>query len=1268
MRVFVWISCLLGYLPFLDPTALAYGADWPTWRGDGARSSVTAESLPAALALHWKLQLSPARPAWPAEQGKIRFDASYEPVVARGLVFVPSMVDDSVAAYRLADGERLWRFYTEGPVRFAPVVHGDRVLFVSDDGYLYCVAADRGALLWKLRGGPQDRKLLGNDRLISMWPARGAPVVFGETVYFAAGIWPFMGVFVHAVDIGTGQPIWTNSGSGANYIVQQHNSPAFAGIAPQGYLAVNDTFLLVSGGMTVPAVFERQTGRFVYYRPGDQHLGKDQGGYEVLLGPDWFANHGRLHRLTDGEPLVQMPVDLITPQSVLGVSDKHLVVSQTRIVRYVETSVDKKGNETRTVKHKLPESFRVPLPAGLTQIHIQAGDRLVASDGGTRVALLNIPQTEADACRIEWETYVESGVWQTLVADGRLITVGHDATIRCYGAADQAPATPRIVNDAPELVTRDATASAGVVDDVTELLRHTESRQGYAVVDQPRDLPWLLALAHQSEFHIVALLNDQDAILSLREALRVNGLLGTRVAVVQGNLRTVRLPLYLAELTVANPAQMTTPPDAEYLTSAFASLRPYSGVALLPCPKTHQSTFLAALSRFEQEATLETAEARVILRRNGPLPGAGTWTSQNGDAGNTLVSGDTHVRSPLGVLWFGGPSNRDVLPRHGHGPIPHVIGGRLFIEGRDMLRAVDVYTGRLLWQREFPEVGIFYDTTDHHPGAGAIGGNYVCTSDSVYLAWGRRCLRLDPATGDTLAEFSLPPDDAGEQPYWGYLGVQGDHLVAGSSPMLLLAPAPGEKLDDKDPDQLQRVVSLYSPFGEGSRRLVIMDRWTGQVRWMRDARYNFRHNAIAMGDGKIFCLDRMTEKRLAHFRRRGEIPVSDFYLYALDLATGDVIWESAEHAFGTWLAYSSHTRRLLQGGSKSRDRADDEVGAGLAVFDGLTGNLVWHVSDDYAGPPLFYPDTIVTQGTAYDLATGARKKRLHPLTGEERPWQFARNYGCTTAIGCVNLLTFRSAAAGYFDLVNDGGTGNWGGFRSSCTPNLVPADGVLNAPEYTRTCTCSYQNQCSLALVHMPEVETWTFNAIPSGNKRVQRLGINFAAPGDRKDADGTLWLDYPSVGGPSPDVPLTLTGDSLEFVRDHASLIASDMLPWVLASGVRGARHIQIRLAGSDEVGAETVNYVVQLYWRDISLSDLQISGMKTRLQGQSSPTQIRALADSRLAPDVPDSKLFVQRWQNVVVGEFLEVDLPPAPDAGAGAAARPLLCGIEIILQSGG
>ena len=84
-------------------------------------------------------------------------------------------------------------------------------------------------------------------------------------------------------------------------------------------------------------------------------------------------------------------------------------------------------------------------------------------------------------------------------------------------------------------------------------------------------------------------------------------------------------------------------------------------------------------------------------------------------------------------------------------------------------------------------------------------------------------------------------------------------------------------------------------------------------------------------------------------------------------------------------------------------------------------------------------------------------------------------------------MTFRSGAAGFFDLCHDGGTGNFGGFRSSCTNNLVVAGGVLAAPDYTRTCTCSYQNQTSIALVPTPDAEKWTFYGKSKLEKVVQQ-------------------------------------------------------------------------------------------------------------------------------------------------------------------------------------
>ena len=129
-----------------------------------------------------------------------------------------------------------------------------------------------------------DRRILGNERVISTWPARGAPVVAeekdgGATVYFAAGIWPFMGIFLHALDARTGKVIWTNDGDGSRYIKQPHNADSFAGVAPQGQLLVVDDKLLIAGGRSVSACYDRHTGKLLHFRLAENN--KLGGGPEV---------------------------------------------------------------------------------------------------------------------------------------------------------------------------------------------------------------------------------------------------------------------------------------------------------------------------------------------------------------------------------------------------------------------------------------------------------------------------------------------------------------------------------------------------------------------------------------------------------------------------------------------------------------------------------------------------------------------------------------------------------------------------------------------------------------------------------------------------------------------------------------------------------------------------------------------------------------------------------------------------------------------------
>jgi len=287
--------------------------------------------------------------------------------------------------------------------------------------------------------------------------------------------------------------------------------------------------------------------------------------------------------------------------------------------------------------------------------------------------------------------------------------------------------------------------------------------------------------------------------------------------------------------------------------------------------------------------------------------------------------------------------------------------------------------------------------------------------------------------------------------------------------------------------------------------------------------------------------------------------------------------------------------------------------------------------------------------------TGDMVTRPNPMTWEPRPWTWKRQYGCNYPIASEYVLTFRSGAAGFYDLANDGGTGNFGGFKSSCTSNLVAADGVLNAPDYTRTCSCSYQNQTSLAFVHDPDVEVWTFNNYESDpDATIRQAGLNFGAPGDRRVPDGTLWLDYPSVGGPSPDIPVTVEPENVQYFLHHASWIQNGSMKWVAASGVKGASVITITTAPE---GAPPRSHTVRLYFVEPDGLGPGERLLNVALQG----TEV--LGDFDIADEAGGpARAYMVECKGVSVAGELTVELTPS---ASSKVDETVLCGVEVLVE---
>jgi outer membrane protein assembly factor BamB len=1250
MKLSLAPAVLAALILAIPPPAAA--GDWPMWRYDAGRTAFSPEGLPSQLHPQWIRQYSQREPVWDdaLNQDLMPLDRVFEPIVLGDTLYIGFNDRDKVVALDIRTGAQKWVFYADGPVRLPMAGWRNRLYFTSDDGHLYCLAADTGALRWKFRGGPADRKMLGNKRLISTWPARGGVVLYDGVVYFAASIWPMMGTFIYALDPETGRVVWRNEETGSDYQNQPHNSPAFAGVAPQGAMAAVADRLLISGGRSVPACFDRLTGKLLYF-----HLAQynKTGGAFVAADERHFFNHYR-DRETD-------LYDIESGKVVARRVGRYPVLA--KFAYYTS------GESIAIRDARQPKEPQSTLAVDATGDLIRAGSRLYAGGDGqvAAVDLLWNPQLKTRGMRMAWVQKVEGKVERLVAANGMLFAVTLDGKLIAFGK-ERVPVRTHVEKaQAPRLAPESAERAGAI-------LEQTGARNGCALVyGASGDL--LAALAALSELDIVAVAPRAERVAELRRRFDAWGLAGRRVHLLEGTPDTFEAPPYMASLIVlADPGARWE--KKEPLEKMVRSVRPYGGKIWLP-PAAAQPDYLSrVLAASDGHAlAVRPSSSGVALSKDGPPPGgAANWTHQYGNVANTVKSDDRLVKLPLGVLWFGGVSNADVLPRHGHGPPEQIVDGRLIIQGMDVISARDVYTGRVLWKAPLDKsdtFGVYYDESfqdtplstaynqRHIPGANSRGTNFIATSDRVYVLQGSRCHVLDIETGKKMDVISLPSENGAEPARWGYIGVSGDTLIGGrdfvpfDSAFQQTAVTSDEKaaMDERARLKLKEF-GLYDV--TASRSLVAMDRRTGAVKWTIGARYGFIHNAVVASDKVLFCLDKLPpglEKRL---RRRGLEAPSDYRMLALDLESGRVLWERNTDVFGSWLSYSHERDLLLQATRPSRDMIADEPGERMAVYVASSGAPVWDRPIKYNNPPILYYDEIITDNAAYKLATGERKFGADPLTGEEMPWSYARAYGCNYNIASEHLLSFRSAAAGFYDLASKGGTGNLGGFKSGCTSNLIAAGGVLNAPDYTLTCQCSYQNQTSLALIHMPELDYWTTNDFAWNGKRVRRIGINLNAPGDRVAADGTLWLDFPSVGGKSPDLPIRFDPETARGIRRHPLALQPNGHEWVAASGLAGPLALGITLAGET---SDEASYTVKLHFAELEDRKPGERLFDVRLQGR----EVLRGFDIPQAAGGPGRPV-VKTFSRVRVKDALTVECLPI---SIKTGAPPLISGVEIILE---
>jgi len=1080
--------------------------DWPTWRHDPGRTAATGQELPATLHLQWKRELPPPSPTFPGDV-RLCFDKSYEPVVSGKRLFLPSMLTDSVTALDTDTGRELWRVFADGPVRFAPVAWQDKVYFVSDDGFLYCVAADDGRLLWKFSPMEPDRqtyRLLGDERLVSRWPARGGPVLADGTVYFAVGIWPFEGVAVCAVDANSGRARWVNQdGSFVKDGLLDHEARFDGGLSPQGYLAVLGSKLIVPCGRALPAFFDRATGRMEPYTSG-------WGGRIALAKGSWYAcgvgeflfQCGDLYRVRAGSGPTSHP-----PKPAEFVTVEEFARQMNVPVATVDSWIEQFKLETETREGK--RWLRVRNEDEITYLAWHTWSKTQPARPGEEHALQTRVRLQIDPTNAK-----EIGAFRepVLTPEAFYYSVPAENSIRFVSESSDYRTQPKTFRYT-EMVACDLTAD---VEWQTKPLGGWGTPRRLAGWSNAR-FRQLWSLSSPLKIHIkagsrlyaggegtVAAVDIPKAGAAPKISWQTS-IAGAphRMLAADGKLFvvTVEGALYCFGPKKVSPkiyADTPTPPPAprDRWSARVAHLLQQTGI------RDGYAVVLGVGSRRLIEELLRQSDLRLIVLEpdTAKVASARREFFKQGLYGRRVhvVHGDlatlrlapylaslvTSEEPPSptdrryadllrpcgGVAWFGSAiERRGALP--GSADWVHASGDAANTFASADQRVVSPL-GVLWFGGGLDRVVPWVDGDPPKLPSEAVPSPYAGAIPPPRVAGGRMFIQIgddlfasDIYTGRHLWKKTLKGLDS-------FVATEDSLYAVTGKNCLRLDTATGKPLaafrSPSDADW--REVRVRGDFlvGAAGQLLVCLDRRDGAVRWKRPSQRD--EFGFAVGTDRVFCVDYW---RLEH-RRKDDPKTEQTDIMALKLASGDLLWQTSTTAPATALPKLRSSDPPLPPQLGFSEAADvllyTRNQATAAAYRGATGQLLWAKDwpckepRTYTGhhPPILLADRFIThQGFVVDLQSGEPIGRL---------WKSRR--GCPRALACTQTVFVRDGFVTYIDLATGAQT-SLRGIRSGCTASHIPAGGILTAPHYMRHCNCNYPLSFSAAFVTLPEVSSW---------------------------------------------------------------------------------------------------------------------------------------------------------------------------------------------------
>ncbi len=601
-----------------------------------------------------------------------------------------------------------------------------------------------------------------------------------------------------------------------------------------------------------------------------------------------------------------------------------------------------------------------------------------------------------------------------------------------------------------------AVASHGIYGQAADLaIQSAGVQRGYAfVIDGTGDLA--RELAARSRLQVVVVQPDATIAASAREKLHDARLYGTRVTVQSRLLDKMSYGPFLANIVMSDPVRWRQTRNKVDCQALYDILKPAGGVMIVggsnsndtdrkpwsqPAAETWCQHSVVGTDRTEWQ---DREFGQFLVVQRGKLPGAGEWTHQYGLPDNTSCSQDDLIRGDLSVLWWGRPGPRPMPDRGPRNPAPVSANGRLYVQGNRTLFGIDSYNGTILWFQQIPSMRRANIPRD--------GSNMVATDDFLYLALHGHCIGIAGQTGKRELTFAVPNDAAGDERQfnWGLVACHGQTLfgsaVKRGSQYL---GDDGEWYEDFDNGQISRVTSA---------RLFALERHTGKMLWQHD-QGAIINSTFSLDDKAVYFVESRSKQAMESDEGRMLSEVQrDQYLVALDIRTGELLWDKAvdlsQCEYMTYMSVANDT--LIVAGTDQKKRFH------TFAFGALSGSQLWHHTaqthkthhSGHLSHPLVINEKVYVNKQTLDLKTGR-------VVDEDLDFNW---HGCGITSASLHTIFRRFEYHGMLDLETNKRT-EFLGVRSGCWLSIIPSGGTVLAPETSAGCSCTHAVQTSLAYV-----------------------------------------------------------------------------------------------------------------------------------------------------------------------------------------------------------